>query len=166
MDEHSLGSLGAEVGKVSLVLYGADVRFEHQVKLAGFGQIPTTGVDHFAGFLGAGCGRDLIGAEAALAGFAVDHGVGEGGLVSTGFPYGATHENGAIHSDDIVPVLGHAFPPVILQITFQGSPEWAVIPSAVQATVDFGRREDKASAFTESDDLFHAVIRHRSIFGF
>lgn len=166
LDEHGLGGFGAEVGKVSLVLYGADVGFEHQVKLAGFGQLPATGVDHFAGFLGAGCGGDLIGTEAALAGFAVDHGIGESGLVSTGFPYGATHEDGAIHPDDIVPVLGHTFPPVILQISFQGSPQGAVIPSTVEAAVDFGRREDKASAFTESDDLFHAVIRHRSIFGF
>ena len=118
LDEHGLCGFGAEVGQVAFILDRTYVGFEHQVKLAGFGQLSTAGVDHFAGFLGAGCGGDLIGAEAALAGFAVNHGVGEGGLVSTGFPYGATHEDGAIHPDDIVSVLGHAFPPVILQISF------------------------------------------------
>ena len=81
-----------------------------------------------------------------------------------GFPNGSTHENGTIHADDIVPELGHTFPPVILQVTFQGDAEGAVVPRAVEATVDLGGWKDESPAFTEGNDFFHAVIGHRSNF--
>ena len=123
-------------------------------------------MDHFAGFLGAGGGGDLIGPESPFTSFAVDHGVSESGFVSAGFPNGATHENGAIHADDIVPMLGHTFPPVVLQVAFQGDAEGAVIPGSIEAAVDLGGWEDESSAFAEGHDFFHAVIGHRSIFGF
>ena len=166
LDEHGLGRFGPEVGKISLVLDRADVRFEHEVELPGFGKFPTTGIHHFTWFLGAGGGGDLIGAEASLAGFAIDHGIGEGGFVATGFPDGATHQDGAVHADDIVALLGHGFPPVVLQVSFESNSEGPVIPGAVQSPIDLGGWEDKASAFAEGHNFFHSVIRHKAIFGF
>ncbi len=166
LDEHGLGRFGPEVGKISLVLDRADVRFEHEVELPGFGKFPTTGIDHFTGFLGAGGGGDLIGAEAALAGFTIDHGIGEGGFVATCFPDGATHQDGAVHADDIVALLGHGFPPVVFQVSFESNSEGPIIPGAVQSPIDLGGWEDKTPAFAKGHDFFHSVIRHRAIFGF
>ena len=166
LHKHRLGRFGSEVGQISLVLDGPDVRFEHQVELAGLGEFAAAGVDPLAGFLGTGGGGDLIGAEAAFARFAIDHGVGEGGFVAAGLPYGAAHQDGTVHPDDIVTLLGHGFPPVVFQVPFQGDPEGTVVPGTVQAPVDFGRRKDKSPAFAEGHDLFHSVIRHKVIFGF
>ena len=166
LDEHGLGCFGSEVGEISLILDGADVRFEHEVELPGFGEFPTTGIHHFTWFLGAGGGGDLIGAKASLAGFAIDHRIGESGFVAAGFPDGATHQDCAIHADDIVALLGHGFPPVVFQVPFESNSERAVVPGAVQAPIDFGRGEDKPPAFAESHDFFHSVIRHKAIFGF
>ncbi len=166
LNKHGLGGFRAEVGEVPFVLDWADIGFEHEIELAGFGELSPASGDKFAGFLGAGGGGDLVGTETAFAGFAIDHGVGESGFVAAGFPNGAAHENGAIHSDDIVPVLGHRFPPIFLQVTFQCHAEGTVVPGAIQPAVDFGRWKDKAPAFAESDNFFHTVIRHRLIFGF
>jgi len=134
--------------------------------LTGFGEFPAAGIDHFAGLLGAGGGGDLIGAEATLAGFAIDHGIGEGGFVATGFPDGATHQDSTVHANDIVSLLGHGFPPVVFQVSFESNSEGPVIPGAVQSPIDLGGWKDKASAFAEGHDFFHAVIRHKAIFGF
>ena len=45
LDEHGLGGFGAEVGKVTFVFHGADVGFEHKVKLARLGELTSAGVD-------------------------------------------------------------------------------------------------------------------------
>jgi len=166
LNKHSLGGFRAKVGEVTFVFDWSNIGFEHEVELAGFSEISTAGVDHFAGFLGAGRGGDLVGTEAAFTGFAVDHGIGEGGFVAAGFPYGTAHQDGSIHSYDIVPVLGHRFPPVLLEVALQCNAQGAVVPSPIQPAVDFGGWEDKPPAFAESDNFFHAVIRHRLIFGF
>jgi len=166
LDEHCLSCFGSEVGEISLVLDRADVGFEHQVELTGFGEFPAAGINHFAGFLGAGGGGDLIGSEASLAGFAIDHGIGEGGFVAAGFPDGATHQNGTVHADDIVALLGHGFPPVVLEVSFESNSERPVVPGTVQTPVDFGGGEDKPPAFAKGHDFFHSVIRHKAIFGF
>ena len=166
LDEHGLGRFGPKVGEISFVLDGADVGFEHEVELPGFGEFTAAGIDHFAGFLGAGSGGDLIGTEAAFASFAIDHGIGEGGFVATSLPDGATHQDGAVHADDIVALLGHGFPPVVFQVPFESDSQGPVVPCAVQSSVDLGGWEDKAPAFAESHDFFHSVIRHRAIFGF
>ena len=166
LDKHGLGGFRAEVGEVTVVLNGSDVGFEHQIKLAGFGQFAATGIDHFAGLLGAGGGGDLVGAEATLAGFAIHHGVGEGGFVTAGLPDGTAHENGPVHADDVVPALGHRLPPVVLEVAFEFGSQGAVVPGSVQSAIDLGRLKDEAPAFAEGHDFFHAVIGHKEIFGF
>jgi len=166
LDEHSLGGFRAEVGEVPVVFHGPDVGFEHQIELPGFGQFAATGVDHFAGLLGAGGGGDLISPEAALASFAIDHGVSEGGFVTAGLPDGTAHENSSVHADDVVAALGHRFPPVVLEVAFEFSSQGAVVPGSIQSAVDLGRLKDEAPAFAEGHDFFHAVIGHKEIFGF
>ena len=44
----------------------------------------------------------------------------------------------------------HRAPPRIAQIAFQLRAEWAVVPEAVDASVDFGRLEDEALALAEA----------------
>lgn len=166
LNKHGLGGFGTEIGEVAFVFDGTDVGFEHEIELARFGHFPTAGRDVFTGFLRARGMGDLIGAKAPLASFAIDHGIGESSFVAAGFPNGAAHEDGAVHAHNIVPMLGHTFPPVVFEIAFEGDAEGAVIPSPIEAPIDFGGRENEPSAFAKGDNLFHAVIRHRIIFWF
>ena len=166
MDEHGLGSLGAEVGKVAFIFYGADVGFEHKVELARLGELTSAGSDQFAGLLGAGGGGKLIGAKAALAGFAIDHWISEGGFVPAGLPDGSTHEDRTVHADDIVAELGHGPPPVGFEVAFEFGAEGAVIPGSVESAVNLGGLKNEAPTFAEGDNLFHAVIGFHMFFGF
>lgn len=138
MDEDGLCGFGAEVGEVGVVFDGADVGFEHEVEAAGFGEGAGVGLaDGFGGFLRAWGGGELVGAEAAFAGFAIDEWVVEGVFVAGGAPDGAVHEDGAVHADDVVAELCHGAPPVVFDVFFELSAEGAVVPGAVEAAVDF-----------------------------
>ena len=114
--------------------------------------------------MGAGGSGELIGAKAVLAGFTIDHGIGEGGLVAAGLPDRSAHEDGAVHADDIVSELGHGTPPVGFEITFEFCTEGAVVPSAVESAVDLRGLKNEATALAKGDNLFHAVIGFHVIF--
>ena len=159
-----MGSLGAEVGKVAFVFYGADVGFEHKVELARLGELTSAGSDQFAGLLGAGGGGELIGAKAALAGFAIDHWVSEGGFVSAGLPDGSTHEDRTVHADDIVAELGHGPPPVGFEVAFEFGAEGTVIPGSVETAINLGGLENEPSALAKGHNLFHTVIGFHMFF--
>ena len=82
--------------------------------------------------------------------------------MAAGFPDGPVHEDGTVQTDDVVPHLGHGFPPMFLQVALQLGPEGAVVPGAVQAPVDLGGREDESPALAQRDDFFHAGLGHKS----
>ena len=158
LNEHGLSGLGAQIGQVAFVLDRPDIGFEHEVELAGFREFPTAGVHFFARFLRAGGGGELIGAESIFAGFTIDHGIGEGGLVTAGLPDGSAHEDGAVHADDVVSELGHGTPPVGFEITFEFCTKGAVVPGSVESTVDLRGLKNEATALAKGHNLFHTVI--------
>src|SRR6185436_9335432 len=49
----------------------------------------------------------------------------------------------------------HGFPPEVAQVVLELDAEWAVIPEAVDAAVDFRGLEDEAAALAEGDQLLH-----------
>ena len=67
------------------------------------------------------------------------------------------HQNRAVHADDVIALVHHDAPPIVLQITLQFDPERAVIPGAVQSAVNFARLENEAAPLAQADDLLHAL---------
>ena len=157
VDEDALGRFRPEVDHAwRILLDRADEGLEHQIELAGFGELAfMMFAGLFAGFAGALAFGDLVGAEAGLAAFAIDQGVGEVDFMTRGLPDGAVHEDGAVEADDIAAGGDVVMPPGVLDIAEEFDAQRAVIPRAIEAAVDFGAGIDKPSAFAEGDEFFH-----------
>src|SRR6476661_2221781 len=105
----------------------------------------------------------MISSESLFRFLIVDHGVGESAYVAGSDPHVRVHNDGGVEADHVEVVAVGAFggaaddvvPPGFLEVAFEFDAEWAVIPEAVDAAVDFGGLEDEAAAFAEGDDLLH-----------
>ncbi len=116
---------------------------------------------------------DLVVSVAFLALPAIDHEIVEQIVVAGTLPDLRMHDDRAIEADHLVgprcPRQGgqivmagdHVSPPGVLEVAFQFDAERAVVPEAVEATVDFARLEDEAPTFAQGDQLVH-VLRHRA----
>jgi hypothetical protein len=49
----------------------------------------------------------------------------------------------------------HIVPPSVFDIAFEEYAERTVVPKTVESAVDFGRLEQKASAFAQGNEIFH-----------
>ena len=94
-----------------------------------------------------------------LARTAVHHRIAKGILVSTCLPDRSIHDNRAVHADHILAFANISAPPEIFEIAFELDSQRPVIPKAIQPSINFRGLENKATAFAEADDLFHALIR-------
>ena len=97
----------------------------------------------------------LIGAPAAFALHAFDHRVAEAGHVSAGFPNFWVHDDAGVQTDDVGAAADGVVPPGVFDIPFEFGAGGAVIPEAVDATVDLAGLKDETAALAERDDLFH-----------
>ena len=98
---------------------------------------------------------DLVGAEAGFAGAAIDHRIREPADVTGGFEGFLVGEDGAVEADDVI-AFAHVFaPPVVFEVALQLGAERAVVPAAVESTVDFSGLEDEAAALAQADNLLH-----------
>ena len=52
----------------------------------------------------------------------------------------------------------HALPPPVSDVVFEGGAQWAVVPEAADAAVDFAGGVDEASAFAECDEFIHVFV--------
>ena len=87
VDEDPLRRLGAEVDALPRLLDGPDARLEHEVELARLGEVAVGGLARaLAGLSAALLVVEVVGAEALLAGPAVDERVGEASDVARGLP--------------------------------------------------------------------------------
>ena len=73
---------------------------------------------------------------ALVAVFIIDHRVAEIVHVTTGLPGGWMHENRGINTHDILIELGHALPPMVLDIFFQFTPPLTIVIHGTKAVVD------------------------------
>ena len=156
VDEDALGGLRPQVGDRARVLHRADVGLEHQVELAGLGQLAVGAV---AGvlrrLLRAGRVLEVVGAEALAAGPAVDHRVAEAAEVAGGLPDLRVLEDRRVEGDDVVALGQHRAPPLVLDVVLEQHAVVAVVVGGAESAVDLGGGENEAPALGQGDDFVH-----------
>ena len=164
VEEDALGGLRAQVDGRAGLLHGADRRLEHQVELARLGQVALRVLARVLGRPAAALeSLEVVGAEALLAGAAVDQRVGEAGEVAAGLPRARVLDDRRVERDDVVAVLDHRLPPLRDDVLLE---QHAVVPVVVRVgdpAVDLGGGEDEAAPLAERHDLVHRhdFVRHR-----
>ena len=159
VDEDPLRGLGTQVGDRGRVAHRADVGLEHQVELAGVGEIAVGALARALRRLLAALGvLELVGAKAQLAGLAVDHRVGEAGEVARGLPDPRVLDDRRVDRDDVVAVLEHRPPPLGLDVVLQQHPVVAVVVGRADPAVDLRGGEDEAATLAQRHDLVEARI--------
>ena len=156
VDEDALSGLGAQVGGRAGLLDGADGGLEHEVEVAGLGQVALVGL---AGvlrwFAPAWQLAEVVGAEALLAGAAVDQRVGEAGEVAGGLPHARVLEDRRVDRDDVVALLKHRAPPLVLDVGLEQHAVMAEVVGRADAAIDLRGGKDEAPTLAEGDDLLH-----------
>ena len=66
-------------------------------------------------------------------------------------------ENRAVHAEDVITLLDVLSPPVFLEVLFEFSAEWAVVPATIESAVEFCGLVDEAFALTEGDNFLHLL---------
>ena len=107
----------------------------------------------FDGFAPALRVLELVGAEAQLAGLAVDHRVGEPGQVPRRLPDPRVLDDRRVDRDDVVALLQHRAPPLVLDVVLEQHAVVAVVVGRADAAVDLRRGEDEAAPLAQRDDL-------------
>ena len=155
VDEDALGRLGAQVGGRAGVLDRPDRGLEHEVELARVGEVAVGALARALRRLLAAlrAAPDVVGAKAQLAGAAVDHRVGEAGEVPRRLPDPRVLDDRRVDRDDVVAVLEHRAPPLVLDVVLQQHAVVAVVVGRADAAVDLRRREDEAAPLAQRDDL-------------
>ncbi len=112
---------------------------------------------------------ELIGAIARTRLAIVHHRIAEAADVTARFPDFRVHQQRAVETDHaerarragrlrrLVVMRDHVVPPRLLEVALELDTERAVIPGAVQAAVDFTRREDESPSLAERHYLFHRI---------
>ncbi len=85
-----------------------------------------------------------IGTIAFLGVLVVDEGVVEGIHMAGGFPDAWVHEDGGVDADDVLVVLHHAAPPVLLDVVFEFGTQLAIVVNGGEAVVYFAGGEYEA----------------------
>ncbi len=99
--------------------------------------------------------HQLVGAEAALAGLAVDHRVGEGVDVAAGLPDAGVHDDGGVQAHHVVPLLDDGAPPGLLDVVLELHAQGPVVPEAADAAVDLAALKDEPPALAQGDEGVH-----------
>jgi hypothetical protein len=157
VDEDALGRLGAQVRLVAFVMDWPDVGLEHQVELAGLRELAAAdrAADLPFGLLIA----ELLVAQIVLAPAplafpeALDEGIGEAGEVPGCLPDLRVLDDRRVESDDVVALLKHRPPPLVLDVVLEQDAVVPVVVGVCEPAVDLRRREDESAPLAERDDL-------------
>ena len=164
VDEDALGGLRAQIGDGGIVLHRPHVSLEHQVEHARVGQLaPALRAGDAADVHGVAVDalrfvlalRQLVGAEAVLAGLAVHHRVGEGVDVAAGLPDAGVHNDRGVQAHHVVPLLDDGAPPGLLDVVLQLHAKGPVVPEAADAAVDLAALKDESPALAQGDEGVH-----------
>jgi len=154
LDEDRLRGFRAQIG--DLVAGGAEVCLEHEVELTRLGEFALRGLSRANAWLFLALRRgDVVGAEAALAGLAVDHRIRETANVAGSDQHLLHREDGTVQAENVIALLDRLAPPVILEVALQFDAERAVVPTTVEPPVEFTGLEDEALALAKTDNLLH-----------
>src|SRR4051812_27826588 len=167
VNEHALGSLGAQVDLGGGIVDGAGLGGKHEVKDAGRRQRIALGAlklqlnDFFIHLLDGELSHVLhavffeqvVGAV-ALVGFEVFHErIGEAGAgVAGGLPDTRVHENGAIKAVHVFALGDKMLPPELLDVVFEQDAVRAVIPGTGETPVNVGALKNKTAPLGERND--------------
>ena len=158
VDEDPLRGLRAQVDVDAGLLDGADARLEHQVEVPRLGQVA---VGCLAGALARPLTAlslvEVVGAEALLAGAAVDEGVAEAFDVPGRVPDLGVEDDRRVERDDVVPLPHHRLEPARLDVVLQQDAVVAVVVGAAEAAVDLGRGEDEPAPLRQSETILSMV---------
>ena len=125
---------------------GADERLEHQVELARLGEVAVRGLARMLRRpLAAGALLEVVGAEAQLAGAAVDERVREPGDVARGDPDLRVEDDRRVERDDVLALLDQRAPPLGLDVVVQQHAVVAEVERRAEPAVDVRGREDEAA---------------------
>src|SRR5215472_16189101 len=69
------------------------------------------------------------------------------------------HDDRSFQAHDVIPELGHAFPPSFLEVALQIRAQRAIIPKAVESTINLRRLENEPTPFGERNDFLHQFAR-------
>ena len=137
VDEDALCGLRAQIGGGARFLDRADRRLEHQVEVARLGQralVAFAGVHRrFASALEL---LQMVRAEALPARAAVDERVGEAFEVARGLPHARMLEDRGVDRHDVVALLQHRAPPLVLDVRLEQHPVVPVVVRGAHASVD------------------------------
>ena len=97
----------------------------------------------------------VIGPEAALAGFAIDQRIVEIDDVAGCLPDARVHQDAGVEADHVAPALDEGPPPELLDVVLELDAERAVVPGVGQSAVDIRAGKDESAPLAERDDLFH-----------
>jgi hypothetical protein len=113
------------------------VRLEHEIELTRLGEVALLGLARVLGGL-APAGRlvELVGAEAQLAGLAVDQRVGEPLEMARGLPDARVLDDRRVQGDDVVALLQHRAPPLGLDVVLEQHAVVAVVVCRSHSAVD------------------------------
>ena len=106
-------------------------------------------------------GIDLIGAKALLAFAAVDERIGERRFVTGVLQDEPVHQDRGIESFHVVALVDVGAPPGTLDVVLELDAHRAVVPRALQASVQFAALKQEPAPLAEPHDLVHRHV-HRS----
>ena len=154
VDEDPLGGLGAQVDGRGVVAHRPHVGLEHEVELARVGEVALVGLaGPLRRLLAARGVLEVVGAEAQLAGAAVDERVGEALEVARRLPRARVLEDRRVERHDVVALADHRPPPLGLDVALEQDAVVAVVVGRAQPAVDLRRLEDEPAALAQRDDL-------------
>ena len=109
----------------------------------------------------------MVGPEAILAIAAVNERIGKVRDVTAGLPDARLHQNAAIETNHVAPLLHEKAPPLALNVADEFRAKWAVVPGIGQAAVNIGAGKDKAAPLAERRDGLHAhgLVHQKSSHG-
>ena len=163
VDEDALRRLRAQVRGRARLLHRADRRLEHQVEVARLRQVALVGLARMLRrFAPARELLQVVGAEALAARLAVHQRIGEARQVARRLPHLRVLQDRRVDRHDVVALLQHRAPPLVLDVRLQQHAVVAVVVRRADAAVDLRGREDEAAALAQRHDLLH---RHDIGFG-
>ena len=158
VDEDPLRRLGAQVGdREPVSLTGptvvSNIRLNSRASVRSHVAVPRPAASRASGR--AARVLELVGAEALLAGAAVDERVGEPREVAARLPHPRVLEDRRVERDDVVALGEHRPPPLVLHVVLQQDAVVAVVVGRADPAVDLRRGEDEAAPLAERHDLVH-----------
>ena len=103
---------------------------------------------------------EVVGAEALLAGAAVDERVGEAGDVARRLPDLRVEDDRGVERDDVVALLHHRLEPARLDVLLEEHAVVAVVVRRAEPAVDLRRREDEAAPAASETILSIVTLGH------